>query len=324
VPDAGATQEIKDPPFTTSGVAATAPTPDCLVTTTALGLPSPSSLTNYKAVSVSGNASQTLQPGIYTSIQVSGNARVTLSNSGSGIYIIKGGGMSVSGNASLSGKGVLIFNAGSAYDGTTDGGTEGRIRLGGNGTITLSGPASGPYAGVVLFQPASNTNTLSLDGNETTAITGTIYAPAAGVSISGNARLSGTLVADSLTVSGNASAFQVADRTRSTSAALAGKGTTNTVRIVSAGYDTGDAIHPTEWNDLIAAMAYRNIATGAYGVNLSGAPAGTTPEGGADDGVLAFSTAANDAYFVTGWQSSTGPVRVRSGQDSTTFTDANE
>ena len=68
-----------------------------------------------------------MSPGIYTSIQVSGNARVTLSNSGSGIYIIEGGGLSVSGNASLRGNGVLIFNAGSSYNGTTDGGTFGSI-----------------------------------------------------------------------------------------------------------------------------------------------------------------------------------------------------
>ena len=80
------------------------------------GLPLPavtdsssSPLPSYGPVSVSGNTTKTLQPGIYTSIQVSGNAKVTLN---SGVYIIEGGGLSVSGNASVSGKSVMIFNAG--------------------------------------------------------------------------------------------------------------------------------------------------------------------------------------------------------------------
>ncbi len=141
-----------------------------------LPLPSVTGLTNYGAVSVAGNSSTTLQPGIYTSIQISGNAKVTLSNSGPAIYIIEGGGLTVSGNASLSGTGVLIFNAGSAYNGTTDGGKFGSINLGGNGTISLSGMTSGVYAGVVIYQSRSNTQGLSLSGNRVAGITSSAYA----------------------------------------------------------------------------------------------------------------------------------------------------
>ena len=89
-----------------------------------LAEPSTSGLTNYGSESLSGNSSATIKPGIYSQISVSGNGTLTLS---SGIYIIEGGGFSVSGNASVTGSGVMIFNAGSKYPST--GGTYGSITL---------------------------------------------------------------------------------------------------------------------------------------------------------------------------------------------------
>ena len=87
-------------------------------------LPSPSTtgMTNYGSFSLGGNSSATIQPGIYSSISVSGNAKLTMAP---GIYIIEGGGFSVSGNASVTGSGVMIVNAGINYPGT--GGTYGSI-----------------------------------------------------------------------------------------------------------------------------------------------------------------------------------------------------
>src|SRR5262249_12855263 len=114
------------------------------------GLPMPAltGLTNYGAVTVSGNTTQTLQPGIYTSITVSGNAHVTLAG---GTYILLGGGLTISGNGNVTGTKVFLFNAGSTYNGTTDGGTYGAITLGGNGTVNLSPPDSGIYSGILIF-----------------------------------------------------------------------------------------------------------------------------------------------------------------------------
>ena len=77
-----------------------------------LAEPSTSGLTNYGSESLSGNSSATIKPGIYSQISVSGNGTLTMN---SGIYIIEGGGFSVSGNASVTGSGVMIFNAGSKY-----------------------------------------------------------------------------------------------------------------------------------------------------------------------------------------------------------------
>ena len=77
----------------------------------------------------------------------------------SGTYIIEGGGFSVTGNASVSGSGVLIVNAGSKYP--TTGGTYGGITLSGNGSYNLTPLATGTYAGIVIFQTRDNSKALS-------------------------------------------------------------------------------------------------------------------------------------------------------------------
>ena len=77
-----------------------------------LPAPSTTGLTNYGAYSLSGNSTGTINPGIYHSITVAGNASLTMN---AGMYIIEGGGFSASGNASITGTGVTIYNAGSNY-----------------------------------------------------------------------------------------------------------------------------------------------------------------------------------------------------------------
>ncbi|MFI5455599.1 MAG: Ig-like domain repeat protein [Isosphaerales bacterium] len=106
-----------------------------------LAPPGTSGMTSWGSVSLGGNSSATINPGTYTKITVSGNARLTLN---SGTYIIEGGGFSSSGNASVSGSGVTIVNVGSTYPAT--GGTYGSISVSGNGSYSLSPPASGTYA----------------------------------------------------------------------------------------------------------------------------------------------------------------------------------
>ena len=172
-----------------------------------LALPGTSGMKNYGAENLSGNSSATILPGIYSQITVSGNAKLTLSGAGSGIYIIEGGGFSVSGNGSVSGSGVIIFNAGSTYP--TTGGTYGSISLGGNGSYNLSPQSSGSYAGIVIFQPKDNTKGLAVSGNAS-GMTGAIYAPAAQLAESGNAQLNAAIVVDTMTISGNGIANTVA------------------------------------------------------------------------------------------------------------------
>ena len=147
---------------------------------------------------------KTICPGIYSQINVSGNASLTLNP---GIYIIEGGGLTVSGNASISGTGVMIYNAGSNYP--SSGGNFGGITLSGNGTFSLSAPTSGPYAGVLIFQSRQNTRALSFSGNAMAGMVGTIYAANALLSMSGNAALQNPLVVGTLNLSGNVTLTQI-------------------------------------------------------------------------------------------------------------------
>ncbi len=185
-----------------SGNATFSPTPTTGAATVAdplasLAEPSTSGLTNHGSESLSGNSSATIQPGIYSSISVSGNASLALNG---GTYIIEGGGLSVSGNANISGSGVLIVNAGSDYP--SSGGTYGSITLSGNGSYKLTPASTGTYAGIVIFQTRDNSKALTVSGNAS-GMTGTIYAPAAQLSESGNASLNAALIVDTLTISGN-------------------------------------------------------------------------------------------------------------------------
>ena len=76
---------------------------------------------------LSGNSTATINPGDYSQITVSGNASLTMN---AGVYIIEGGGLTVSGNASIKGSGVMIYNT------SNSGGSYGSITLSGNGSFS--------------------------------------------------------------------------------------------------------------------------------------------------------------------------------------------
>lgn len=163
-------------------------------------LPAPStstlSIASSSAVSLSGNAKSTLNPGVYQNgISLSGNAQVTLNP---GVYYITEGGLTLSGNASLKGLGVLIYNAS----------TKAGINLSGNGAVQLTPSSTGTYAGITIYQNRSSSAAVSLSGNGTMDIRGTLYMAQAPLTLSGNTQLPtlGSLdVADTISVSGNGS-----------------------------------------------------------------------------------------------------------------------
>jgi hypothetical protein len=147
---------------------------------------------------LSGNSSATISQGVYSQITVSGNAHLIMNP---GVYVIEGGGFSVSGNASVSGSGVTIYNT------KNSGGTYGSIVLTGNGTLTPA--TSGQYAGVVIFQDRSNPKAITLSGNVMQGMGGTIYAADAQLVASGNSQIGSashpvSIVVDTMTLSGNA------------------------------------------------------------------------------------------------------------------------
>jgi uncharacterized repeat protein (TIGR01451 family) len=151
--------------------------------------PSTSGLANNGSVNLSGNSSLTINPGIYSQILVSGNAALTMNP---GIYVIEGGGMTVSGKASVSGTGVLIYNA------------SGGITFSGNATIDLSAATTGLYAGIVIFQARGNDQVITVSGNANASLTGAICAANAQLILSGNAQLvASSLVVGTMLADGN-------------------------------------------------------------------------------------------------------------------------
>jgi hypothetical protein len=181
------------------------------------GLPvPPSSLPSRGSVNLS-KGSLTIQPGIYTQILASGKG--TLLTLSPGVYVITGGGLSVSNSASIAGTGVMIYNAGSNFP--NSGGTFGAVALSGSGTISLTSATTGTYAGVLLFQSRDNTLSVSVTANSFAGFSGVLYAPAAGLVINGGGQLQTAVVVDQLKFTGNGGSMLPASTTSGTSAAMA-------------------------------------------------------------------------------------------------------
>ncbi len=133
------------------------------------------------------------QPGIYTT-SFSSNCTYVLAP---GVYVLKGAGVNLAGNSSLctgapctpatAAGGVMLFLTNASYPAA--GGACGTFTLQGNAGSgsNLSGPTTGTYLGMLLWQDAACTGTLTFGGNgEIDATNGTIYAPTATVQANGN------------------------------------------------------------------------------------------------------------------------------------------
>jgi hypothetical protein len=148
-----------------------------------LPVPDPTQMVSQSSKKVQfTQGAQTLSPGVYTGgISVSGSASLTLMP---GIYYMDGGGFSFSGQGSLLGNGVMIYNA--PGNGNADG-----ISVSGQGSMILSAPTSGPYTGVTFFQDRNSTVTGNVQGaGGATSITGTFYFAGALLNVSGNGGVS--------------------------------------------------------------------------------------------------------------------------------------
>jgi hypothetical protein len=157
----------------------------------ALAAPAPS--VGQSSVNLT-SGSLTINPGMYIQISVSGTGSLTMNP---GVYIVGGGGFSVTQSASVNGTGVLIYNAGSNFDGS--GTSLGSITLTGQGGINLTPGSTGPYAGIVIFQSPDNSRAISLSAQAELALANSIiYAPAALLTVSGNALVENALVVNRL------------------------------------------------------------------------------------------------------------------------------
>ncbi len=153
-------------------------------------------------VSITGNTTVTLQPGLYVGGISLGNSNANVTFS-PGTYILAGGGLSVSGNSTLSGTGVTFYNTSSSSYAYAP------INLSGNETANFSAPTSGSLKGILFFQDRSvaysSSNGSTIEGNSSSTFDGAVYFPTTNLTYLGNSSLSGYtfLIADKITITGN-------------------------------------------------------------------------------------------------------------------------
>ena len=116
----------------------------------------------------------TAQPGVYAStLTIASSTTCTLAT---GTYVFEQG-VSVSAGGSLASAagGVLAYLSGGTFSDS------------GAGSITLTAQTTGSYKGIVIWQAASDTNTVAFSNSGTITLGGVLYAPDAEVSLTGAA-----------------------------------------------------------------------------------------------------------------------------------------
>jgi hypothetical protein len=143
------------------------------------------------AITLGSHSTRTINPGVYSSITVSGSARLILNP---GVYLIGSGGITVSGSAKVSGKGVMLYNAGI-------------LTIGGKASVDLTAAASGPYANIAIFQARDDAHGVTVNGDANLNLHGGVLYAANSkclVSVSGDATITAALVVNELNLSGDA------------------------------------------------------------------------------------------------------------------------
>ncbi|MGH7138759.1 MAG: TIGR03118 family protein, partial [Pirellulales bacterium] len=144
-----------------------------------LAEPSMVGLPRFHQGPIPPNSHVVLEPGVYNGgINVQGHTSVFLEP---GIYILNGGGLQVGGQATVVGNDVMIFN--------DPMGPADRIHVSGQGSLVLSGPDSGPYKGIAIFQDRVAGSPIAVDGQGLIKVQGILYAPTAPIQVSGNGEL---------------------------------------------------------------------------------------------------------------------------------------
>lgn len=127
-----------------------------------------------------------LPPGEYCQpLDLSGGAVLA-----GGLYVLDQG-LTASGNGTISGTGVTIYNRG------------GITVINGNISFDLTAPTTGNMAGMVYYQPPENTSNVIVNGKSgTDNFNGAMYLPTANMTLNGNVPDLTLLVVGSLTMNG--------------------------------------------------------------------------------------------------------------------------
>jgi Flp pilus assembly protein TadG len=126
----------------------------------------------------SGNTLSTLNPGTYSSIAIGSGSTVTMNP---GLYYVNGTGVSITGNAIVTGSGVMIYLTGGAS-----------INIAGTAHVQLTAPnntpSTGTYPGILIFEDTHDTaTTATIGGDNTSFFDGALYFPEAKLTLSGGA-----------------------------------------------------------------------------------------------------------------------------------------
>jgi RHS repeat-associated protein len=134
------------------------------------------------SVSLSGQGSRTINPGVYDEISVTGKSSLTLA---AGTYVISRQ-LTATGNANLTAQGVTIYLACSSYPTPCKRGEQGAsLSLTGKGSLKLSGSTE-ECAPVAIFSDRNSTAPLSLTGDGNQSVDGMIYAKSGALTLTGN------------------------------------------------------------------------------------------------------------------------------------------
>lgn len=137
-----------------------------------------------------GSGTNTIPQGTYCDLVGHGGSGTLILTSGT--YVLEGG-LSLGGTASLSATGPVTLYI-----------PNGGITMAGGTSVNLSAPTSGPYQGILIWQPSSNsTNPATIVGGATQGLNGLIYMPTTKVTYTGNsAATTATFVVYTLTLKG--------------------------------------------------------------------------------------------------------------------------
>ncbi len=137
---------------------------------------------DYTNVVLSSPSTYNLTEGVYCGgLDIKGQAEVTMAP---GVYIMKNGPFTITGQADVTGIGVTIFLTGPGAVADT----------GGNGAINLSAPTTGDLAGILFFEDPDNTPLQhhAFRGGSNKSYSGVIYTPVGIAEYVGNGAGSGT------------------------------------------------------------------------------------------------------------------------------------
>jgi hypothetical protein len=143
-----------------------------------LPVPNPATMTvqsNNKTQLTSGTT--ILYPGVYKGgISASSTANVIMMP---GIYYMDAGGFQFTGQGSLTGNGVMIYN----YPGN---GAGHDVTIAAGGQVTLTPMTTGIYQGILLFQDRTSNVAATISGGANMNLTGTFYFAGALLSVTGS------------------------------------------------------------------------------------------------------------------------------------------